>query len=65
MEKTRDERLWTHVRFGLLLFFCSVSLITLLSKYVFRVPVVESEHLIQSIHEANQISKKKSRVQGN
>ena len=57
MEKTRDERLWTHVRFGLLLFFCSVSLVTLLSKYVLRVPVVESERLIQSIHEANQIFK--------
>ena len=64
MEKTRDERLWTHVRFGLLLFFCSVSLVTLLSKYVFRVPVVESERLIQSIHEANQIFKEQETSAG-
>ena len=52
MEKTRDERLWTHVRFALLFFFTSVTLLLLLGKYVLRVPVVESERLIQSIHEA-------------
>ena len=64
MEKTRDERLWTHVRFALLSFFTSVTLLLLLGKYVLRVPVVESERLIQSIHEANEIFKEQEASAG-
>ena len=45
MGKTRDERLWTHVRFTLLFFFTSVTLLLLLGKYALRVPVVESERI--------------------
>lgn len=54
MERTKDEHLWTNVRFGLLLIFATTVTLTILGKYILPVPVVESQALIQYIHQSEQ-----------
>lgn len=55
MEQANDERLWTNVRFWLLLTFSTVVILTLLAKYTFRVPVVESKALITYIDQSERV----------
>lgn len=60
MEKTNDERLWTNVRFWLLLTFSGVITLTILSKYIFRVPIVESNRIISYINQSEYVFAKQS-----
>ncbi len=62
MKKTNDERLWTNVRFGLLLAFASIVIFTILGKYVFRVPIVESQSMIQYIKQSEQVIDEQSQA---
>ena len=55
MEQANDERLWTNIRFWLLLVFATVVILTLLAKYTFRVPVVESKALISYIDQSERV----------
>lgn len=55
MEQVNDERLWTNVRFWLLLLFSTVIILTILAKYMFRVPVVESKTLIAYIDQSERV----------
>lgn len=62
MERTRDERLWTNVRFSLLLAFGLVATFVVLSKYIFTIPVVESTALIGYINESEQTFEQQEEV---
>lgn len=55
MKKTNDERLWANVRFGLLLAFASIVLLTILGKHIFHVPIVESQSMILYIKQSEQV----------
>lgn len=55
MKRTNDEQAWTNFRFILLLVFFTVAVFTCLCKYIFRIPVVESDHYISSIKETERL----------
>lgn len=55
MKKTNDEQVWTNFRFILLLVFFTVVVFTCLCKYIFRIPVVESDQYISSIKETERL----------
>ncbi|MBM6671797.1 MULTISPECIES: type VI secretion system TssO [Bacteroidaceae] len=52
---TRDETIWTNIRFTLLLVFSVAVIFILLVKYVFDVPMEESSDLIKDINHSETV----------
>lgn len=55
MKRTNDEQVWTNFRFILLLVFFTVVIFACLCKYIFHIPVVESDHYISGIKETERL----------
>ena len=52
---TRDERIWTSVKFTLLLLFSVTLMYILLCKYVIQIPMFETDLLIKNIDGSEEI----------